>query len=501
MVVTSQQMKEIERAATNYGATYLQMMENAGSQAAACIIEILKDVEDLNCAVFCGKGNNGGDGLVVARKMAEAGARVAVILTDGEPKTPEAQIMYHLADDMGLTFLDIEQDGQIVMECMEQVDIIVDAMYGSGFHGRLDSRHTQAALIVNSAIAAVFALDIPSGINCDTGEASEDAVAADFTIVFDSLKPAHLLPKQLPNLGRVLLRDIGIAPQAREAVEQQFFTPNEEYVFPLIPQKAVDSHKTTTGKLVNFAGSMGMAGAAVLSARGALRSGAGYVVTVAPKEIYPILASQLIQSTFKFLNEDLDVRPILGGASAVAIGCGLGQGETQRTILKNVLSNAKCPVIIDADGINNLSRDITILKEHQSPVILTPHMGEMASLCKCKAADVAKAPLVYAQNFAREHQAVVVLKGPNTVIASPEGAVAVNQTGNPGLAKAGSGDVLTGILSSLISQGMEPFAGAVCAVYLHGLAADRCAQRLSQYYMQPEDILEDLGQIFKEQLR
>ena len=351
MVVTSQQMKEIERAATNYGATYLQMMENAGSQAAACIIEILKDVEDLNCAVFCGKGNNGGDGLVVARKMAEAGARVAVILTDGEPKTPEAQIMYHLADDMGLTFLDIEQDGQIVMECMEQVDIIVDAMYGSGFHGRLDSRHTQAALIVNSAIAAVFALDIPSGINCDTGEASEDAVAADFTIVFDSLKPAHLLPKQLSNLGRVLLRDIGIAPQAREAVEQQFFTPNEEYVFPLIPQKAVDSHKTTTGKLVNFAGSMGMAGAAVLSARGALRSGAGYVVTVAPKEIYPILASQLIQSTFKFLNEDLDVRPILGGASAVAIGCGLGQGETQRTILKNVLSNAKCPVIIDADGI------------------------------------------------------------------------------------------------------------------------------------------------------
>ncbi len=142
MVVTSQQMKEIERAATNYGATYLQMMENAGSQAAACIIEILKDVEDLNCAVFCGKGNNGGDGLVVARKMAEAGARVAVILTDGEPKTPEAQIMYHLADDMGLTFLDIEQDGQIVMECMEQVDIIVDAMYGSGFHGRLDSRHS-----------------------------------------------------------------------------------------------------------------------------------------------------------------------------------------------------------------------------------------------------------------------------------------------------------------------------------------------------------------------
>lgn len=501
MIVTSQQMKEIERNATNYGTTYLQMMENAGSQAAAYMVEILKNAQDLNCAVFCGKGNNGGDGLVVARKMAEQGARVAIILTDGEPKTQEAQIMYHLADEMGLTFLDFEQDGPIIMECMEQVDVVVDAMYGSGFHGRLDSKHTQAALLINSAIAAVFALDVPSGVNCDTGEISEDAVVADFTIVFDILKPAHLLPKQLANLGHVVLRDIGIAPQARENIEPLFFVPDQEYVFPKIPQKAQDAHKTTTGKLINFAGSMGMAGAAVLSGKGALRSGAGYVVTVAPKEVYPVLAGQLVQSTFKFLNSDLDVRPILGGASAVAIGCGLGQGETQRTVLKNVLAHAKCPVIIDADGINNLCKDITILQEHQSPVILTPHMGEMASLCKCKAADIAKAPLVYAQNFAKEYQAVVVLKGPNTVIASPEGFVAVNQTGNPGLAKAGSGDVLTGILASLISQGMSPFEGAVCAVYLHGLAADRCAQRLSQYYMQPDDILQDLGQIFKEQMR
>ena len=177
------------------------------------------------------------------------------------------------------------------------------------------------------------------------------------------------------------------------------------------------------------------------------------------------------------------------------MGCGLGQGENQRQLLKNILTTAKCPVIIDADGINNLCRDIEILRERTCPVILTPHAGEMASLCRCKAADVLRRPIGCAQDFAKEYGVTLVLKGANTIIASPEGTIAVNSSGNPGLAKAGSGDVLTGIMASLISQGMEPGEAAKCAVYLHGLAADRCAARLGQAYMQPDDILSDLGEI------
>lgn len=493
MIVTSKQMKQIEQNANAMGTAYLTMMENAGSQAAEYIRRTLKQLEGLQVAVFCGKGNNGGDGLVAARRLFQMGSEVSVILCDGVPTTPDAQSMYNQAVELGIPMLHMDQ-GQEIIDRMNQVDVVIDAMYGSGFHGQLDELHQAIAALINNAIAAVFSLDIPSGIGCDSGEISQNAVMADFTIVFDSLKPAHLLSKIIPNLGRIVVADIGIPQAAHEGVEELVSTIDESIV-EKIPEKAIDAHKTSTGRLLNFAGSFGMAGAAILSGMGALRSGAGYLVTVCPRDVYPIVAGQLIQSTFKFVDGNQDVRPLLGGASAVAVGCGLGQGENQRQLLKNILTTAKCPVIIDADGINNLCRDIEILRERTCPVILTPHAGEMASLCRCKAADVLRRPIGCAQDFAKEYGVTLVLKGANTIIASPEGTIAVNSSGNPGLAKAGSGDVLTGIMASLISQGMEPGEAAKCAVYLHGLAADRCAARLGQAYMQPDDILLDLGEI------
>lgn len=494
MIVTSKQMKQIEKNANELGTPYLTMMENAGSQAAEYIRRTLKQLEGLQVAVFCGKGNNGGDGLVVARRLCQMGCQVAVILADGIPTTDDAKAMYNRAVELGIRMLHIEDGGQDILAFMEEVDVVVDAMYGSGFHGQMDELHQALASLINNAIAAVFSLDIPSGIGCDNGETSPNAVMADFTIVFDSLKPAHLLSKVIPNMGRIVVADIGISQAAHQGIEELISTIGEDIV-EKIPQKPVDAHKTSTGKLINFAGSFGMAGAAILSGRGALRSGAGYLVTVCPRDVYPIVAGNLIQSTFKFVDGNMDVRPILGGASAVAVGCGMGQGENQRTLLKNILTTAKCPVVIDADGINCLSRDIELLKNRSCPVILTPHAGEMASLCRCKAGDILRKPIGYAQDFAKEHDVILVLKGANTIIATPDGAIAVNSTGNPGLAKAGSGDVLTGMMASFISQGMEALDAAKCAVYLHGLAADRCAERLGQAYMQPDDILQDLGEI------
>ncbi len=495
MIVTSKQMKQIENNANELQCSYLTMMENAGSQAAEYIRRTLKQLDGLKVAVFCGKGNNGGDGLVAARRLFQLGCQVAVILCDGVPTTPDAKTMYQQALDLGLPMLQME-DGDQIVAFMEEVDIVIDAIYGSGFHGQLDELHQAVAALINNAIAAVFSLDVPSGIGCDSGEISENAVMADFTIVFDSLKPAHLLSKIIPNLGRIVVADIGISPAAHEGIEETVSSIDESIV-EKIPEKAIDCHKTSTGRLINFAGSFGMAGAAILSGKGALRSGAGYLVTVCPKDVYPIVASQLIQSTFKFVDETMDVRSLLGGASAVAVGCGLGQGEGQRLLLRNILSTAKCPVIIDADGINNLCKDLSLLKEASVPVILTPHAGEMASLCRCKAGDILARPIGYAQDFAKEHGVILVLKGANTIVAAPDGSIAVNATGNPGLAKAGSGDVLTGMMASFISQGMEALDAAKCAVYLHGLAADHCAQRLGQAYMQPDDILEDLGGILR----
>lgn len=493
MIVTSKQMKQIEQNANAMQTPYLTMMENAGSQAAEYIRRTLKQLEGLNVAVFCGKGNNGGDGLVAARRLFHMGCTVKVILCDGVPSTNDAQTMYNQAVELGIPMLHMDA-GEEILAWMNEVDVVVDAIYGSGFHGELDELHGAVAALINSAIAAVFSLDIPSGIGCDTGEISKNAVMADFTIVFDSLKPAHLLSKIIPNMGRIVLADIGIPQSAHEGIEE-VVSQIDESIVENIPKKAIDAHKTSTGRLLNFAGSFGMAGAAILSGMGALRSGAGYLVTVCPRDVYPIIATNLIQSTFKFVDGNMDVRPLLGGASAVAVGCGLGQGENQRTLLKNILNIAKCPVIIDADGINNLSRDIDLLKDRSCPVILTPHAGEMASLCRCKAPDVLRRPIGYAQDFAKEHNVILVLKGANTIVASPDGQIAVNSTGNPGLAKAGSGDVLTGMIASFVSQGMEPLDAVKCGVYLHGLAADHCAERLGQAYMQPDDILTDLGEI------
>lgn len=500
-IVTSKQMKQIEQNSTQYQMTYLRLMENAGCAAAQFIVETLHNVDGLNCVVFCGKGNNGGDGFVVARKLSELGADVTIVLADGEPKTEDAAKMLHLVRMMNVSVLSFENEPELVNTIVADVDVIIDAMFGSGFHGELDSYCRQITSLINSAIAAVFSLDIPSGINCDTGEAAQDAVSADFTIAFDSYKPAHMLPKYLPNLGHVTLVSIGIDPLSYNNIEQNHFVADESFVYPKIPRKEKYAHKTSTGKLLNIAGGIGCTGAAILSSTAALRSGAGYVVTAVPQLIYPIVAPSLIQSPFCFIETASDVASALNGVSAVSIGCGMGTGQRQRGILEEVLYLAKCPVVIDADGINNLAMDISIVSDAKCPVVLTPHFGEMANICRTSVKEIQKAPLLCAQELAIQLKVVIVLKGAHTIIASPDGRTFINHTGNPGLAKAGSGDVLTGILTSLISQGMDPFDAAVSAVYLHGAAADRCVERMSEYFMQPDDILIDLGRMLKEQIR
>lgn len=231
-IVTSKQMKQIEQNSIQYQMSYLRLMENAGCAAAQFIAQTLHDVNGLNCVVFSGKGNNGGDGFVVARKLSELGANVTIVLTDGEPKTDDAAKMLHIARMMELTVLSFEDDLELVNSALADVDVIIDAVFGSGFHGEMDVRRRQVCSMINSAIAAVFSLDIPSGVNCDTGEAAQDAVQADFTIAFDSYKPAHMLPKYLPNLGQVTLAPIGIDPLSYVDVEQNHFVTDDEFVTP-----------------------------------------------------------------------------------------------------------------------------------------------------------------------------------------------------------------------------------------------------------------------------
>ncbi len=279
----------------------------------------------------------------------------------------------------------------------------------------------------------------------------------------------------------------------------------KEYVASHLPPRAADSHKGTYGTLLTVCGSYGMAGAALLCARGALRSGVGLLRAAVPRSVYPLLVDTIPEAVFHAVSEQdgcfsADAIPALtdalATADAVVVGCGMGRGEGQTAVVRHILSQSPVPVILDADGINAVSSHILAEEARSAPLILTPHPGEMARLMGLSTAEVQANRQAVACNLARETNAVVVLKGHCTLIAAPNGEMAENPTGNPGMATGGSGDVLAGIIGSLVAQGLGPYEAAVCGVYLHGAAGDLAAAKHSQHGMLPTDLIEELGSLF-----
>lgn len=497
-VVTSSAMKQIERASLDYDMTFSRLMENAGSAAAAFIRRTFKP-EGLNCMIFCGNGNNGGDGFVAARKLIENGANVLVVLVGGNPKSDEARSMYETVELMGMPVLMLEENYDRVMETLEKADIVVDAIYGTGFHGSLDEWTATACEAINNAIAAVVSLDIPTGVECDTARTATGAVKADFTVVFDSLKPVHILPEGKEHCGVIEIVEIGIPDEAREGIQGLFGEVSTEAVFKSLPKRRVASHKGDYGRLLIIAGSNRYRGAASLAVSAALRTGVGYVTLASTKTVCDAASAKMYEPIFVELPEN-EVGEILSDnstpllresmnkATAILFGCGLGLGSDTEKLLEYVVENAKCPLIIDADGINVLAANINILTDAQPPVVLTPHPGEMSRLCSMDTEEIERDRSAAALGFAARHNAYVVLKGHETVIATPQNTFLTNRTGNAGLAKAGSGDVLAGLLAGLLAQKL-PIAEAIAAgVHLHGLAADLAAEELSQYAMLPSDL-------------
>jgi len=510
-VLTGAQMKQVEENSLAFDLTYHRLMENAGGAAAAFIRRTFA-VTGLKALVFCARGNNGGDGMVVARKLAEAGAFVAVVLLDGTPQSPEAGAMYSTIRMMDVPIYDFTVDNAQVMELVEETDIIVDAICGTGFHGELRDAHRGACMAINTAIAAVISLDIPTGVTCDTAEADPDAVRADFTLAFDSRKPAHILPAAFPFCGQVEVLDIGIPPEAHRGVLPLFGMMETAHVFQELLPRPADSNKGDFGRVLNIAGCASYRGAAVLSTLAALRCGAGLVTLASIEEVCAAVACHAPEATLlplarsavggiDFEGSTAALTGELARADSVVLGCGLGNSTHTARLLEHVLENAACPVIVDADGINALAGNIHVLQKASTAVILTPHPGEMARLCGVTTKEIAQDRQGYAMRFAREHKVTLVLKGAGTLTASPEGGLLLNQTGNPGLAKGGSGDVLAGMIGALLAQGLSPSRAAACAVHLHGLAADKTAARRSQYAMLPSELLEELCGVFLEQGR
>lgn len=479
-VLTGSLIKESEENAVKGGAfSFRELMYRAGSLAADIIAEKYS-VSGKKIAVLCGSGNNGGDGFVAAEALSRKGADVTVVMPFGPPKTDNARYYCERLRNVKAS------------DSFEDADIIIDALFGIGLNRPLDKTAENVIKKANACDCVRIAIDIPSGVEADTGKISGEAFSAELTVTFIALKPCFVLPCGSDYCGETVVADIGVP------VNKYAYLTTEK---PIFKKRRHNSHKGTFGTALLFCGSYGMAGAAILAARAALRSGVGIVKSVLCDGIYAPFTAAVPESVCVPLKqnksgtlsaENTDVKALLKGADAVLAGCGMGNNADTAKIVNELVRNTEVPLIIDADGINAIGASIDIIKKCKAPVIITPHPGEMARLLNTAVSEVEADRVSCARTFAQKYGCTVILKGANTVIAAENGDIFFNCTGNPGMSTGGSGDVLSGIVTALSAQGMPPLEAAKAAVYLHGEAGDKAALKKGQRALIPSDIIEEL---------
>lgn len=500
-IATKEQVHEIEKRAANAGLSEMRLMENAGAAAARVLHEELPAA--ILTVILCGKGNNGGDGFVIARKLAEVGHTVTVILAEGYPATPTARNAFSLLPEVPV--ISLAEEPYRAAAAVSEAQLVVDAVYGIGFHGELPAEVQRLFSLVKPQQRR-YAVDIPSGVHCDEETAAKGAFVAEETLTFIALKPALTAAGLRGIYGNVRVLPIGVDNADITAVLQTDVLCSADVAACIKPRSA-DSHKGSFGHMLAVCGSYGMAGAAILSARAALRSGVGLLTVALPRSVYPIVAAAVPEAVYLPLPETdagtlsaVALSPLLAalhGKDAMLIGCGLGQNADVRAVVQALLENADCPTVLDADGLNCCAAHIDMLKTAKAPLILTPHPGEMARLCGETAEAVQRERRETAVGFAKRYGVTLVLKGHHTLVANAD-TLCVNHTGNAGMATGGSGDVLAGMIAALAAQGLSPLDAARCGVYLHGTAGDRACARLSQHGMLPSDMIEELGALFSQ---
>ncbi len=489
-IVNSAQMKMAEENSAENGVSLDALMKNA-ALAVYNEIKALTDIKNKRFAVLCGGGNNGGDGVQLAFLLKEGGGNVTVLLTKNEPDTDTAKACARSREGKPQPpRISLENSPEAAINCVKSADVIIDCVFGTGFHGRLPEDVAQLFAVSNRRRRPLkISVDIPGGINGDSGEVCENAFRPDVTYVLAAMKTGLLNHPAYDMCGEVKVLDIGITEKCYAEYDGIFTPPSIKEKLPARPKSA---NKGNFGRLLNIAGSEKYIGAAILSCKGALRSGAGFVTLSSVPKVLNVAPAAVPECIFVSRDES-DFDEALEKATAVTIGCGMGNGASTLKMLKKVLRKGKCPVVIDADGINCLKDNIYELEDKDRPLILTPHPGELARLLGLTAEQVQKDRINVARRFAAKTGAVILLKGTNTVIASPEGRIFVNPTGNTALAKAGTGDVLTGLIGGLLAQGTDPFDAAVLGAYLHGLSADILVKSAAPASVTAGDVADNLG--------
>ena len=511
-IATAQQMRDMDRVAIQErGIPSVQLMETAARAVADAALELAakhrKGKEGPGRAVcFCGAGNNGGDGVCTARLLLEAGLEVrAVLVGKREKMTPDCREMERRLEDLGGQLEDFNPNSpEFALWCLE-ADVMVDALFGIGLNTELRGNARTAVQMMNTCDIPVVAADIASGVEADTGKVLGDAVQADVTVTFSLPKAGQFLGQGGLHTGELKVADIGIPLDLiLWAEENQFSSVTREDLF--LPRRPRDAHKGDFGRVYILGGAVGYSGAPVLAAKAALRTGAGLVTVGVPAPVWPVAAAKLDEAMPHPLPAGKEgmlsleaMEPVMDRLSAcdvALIGPGLGRGNSASSVVRHLIRAYHGPLILDADGINALEGHMDILEARKGLItVLTPHDGEFARL----GGDLSDGDrLAAARRFAEEYQCCLILKGYRTITALPDGQAFVNTTGNPGMSKGGSGDILGGMLLALMGQGLSVREAAPMAVWMHGRAGDLAAADLGEYGMLPGDLVERIPRVLRE---
>lgn len=508
-VVTASEMEEIDRRAIeDYGMAGIVLMENAGRGAADAIEGFLKDKHVESVLVITGKGNNGGDGFVVARQLVNRGLKCTVLLAcEKSSINGDAKINLDIALKMEIDLLEIGDDLSACKDLINSSSLVVDALFGTGLNQDVRGKYREIISMINSSDTPVISLDIPSGLNATTGNPMGIAVEAEMTVTFCLPKAGLVIYPGADYAGELVLADIGAPFSLTDDNRIKTSLVLEDDLASILIPRSPDTHKGTYGHTVIIAGSTGKSGAAILAAMGAMRSGAGLVTVAVPSSINGTLENNLTEVMTEPLAEDIPgyigkgavtaILDLLDGKAAAVIGPGLSRGDETGIALCEVVRNINLPSVLDADALFHLAGSIDIVGNSGVPLILTPHPGEMAKLLGITPGDVQADRINIAKKFATQYGCYLVLKGARTVIATPDGYVFINTTGNPGMATAGTGDVLAGMIGAFLSQGYSPLNSSIAGVYLHGKAGDMAAMEQGQVSLIATDIIDFIPDVIK----
>src|SRR5919197_2100976 len=510
-VLNSSQMREADkRTSEDIGIPSLVLMENAVRQAVAAMEAMYSDLLDRHVGVLCGRGNNGGDGFVVARTLVQRGVDVAVFLLGGVADVRgDARVNLEILGRLGVTVVEIADSQAWELHFTEVSDctLIVDAIFGTGLKTPISGLIESVIADVNASGIPVVAIDLPSGLSADSPKPIGPSIEATLTVTLAAPKLPLVLPPGETHAGDIVIADIGIPFEVIEAVEgPRVDLLTRAAMREIVSPRAADSNKGDYGRVLIVAGSRGKSGAAHLAAVGALRSGAGLVTVATPASIQAVVSAMGAEYMTEPLHDGEDGlspenvdRLIEMARDVIAIGPGLGQARGTRDCIWQLVDRATAPLVVDADGLNAFSGQPDRLSGREGrDVIITPHLGEMARLVGMSTDEVQGSRLEIARNFASAHHVYVVLKGHRTLIATPDEKVFINPTGNPGMATGGTGDVLTGVIAAWLAQLLDAEAACKLGVYLHGMAGDLAETKKGEVAMTAGDLVRHLGAAFLE---